>query len=104
MIGGMGWRLITGGLRRGGPSLELLDVDATPLAVPFTPDGLMREALLTLKALAPTMPDTAANLGGGDSIAADASMANGMEASVMERANANETINLAPERQNDVWA
>ena len=95
--------LTTGGLRRGGPSLEPLDDDETRLVAGLllTPNGLMRGALLTLKALAPTMPDTAANLDGGDICAADASTATGREASVAIRESAAEAINLAPERRND---
>jgi hypothetical protein len=102
-----GWRLpTTGGLRLlDGPSLVPLD-DPLDVELAAVAGRMMRDpgTLLTLKALPPTLPDMTANLGGGDSIAADASMANGMEASVMARANADETINLAPERQNDVWA
>lgn len=75
--------------------------------LPLTPDCLMRgalltlEGLLTLKALAPTLPDTAANLGGDDICAADASTANGMDASVAVRTSAEEAISLAPERLNN---
>jgi len=68
--------------------------------LPLTADGLMREGLLTLKALAPVIPDTAANRG-GDICAADASSANGMEASVAVRTSAEAAISLAPERLND---
>src|SRR5215510_1865965 len=68
---------------------------------PLIPDGLMRGALLRLKALAPTLPDTAANLGGDDICAAEASTANGMDASVAVSTSAEETINLAPEQLND---
>ena len=71
------------------------------LEPPVAPDGLTREALLTLKALAPTLPATEANLGGGDICAADASTANGVAASVAVRASAEEAISLAPERLND---
>jgi len=73
--------------------------------LPLTADGLMREGLLTLvglltlKALAPVMPDTAANRG-GEICAAVASSVNGMEASVAVRTSAEEAINLAPERLN----
>jgi hypothetical protein len=69
--------------------------------LPLTPEGLTRGALLTLKALAPTLPATEANLGGGDICAADASTAKGIAASVAVRASAEEAISLAPERLND---
>src|SRR5262245_54191 len=110
ITGGTGYGLtMTGGLRGplDGPSPEgvlgfLGGFDGMRLAMelPLTPDGLMRGALLTLKALAPTLPDTAANLGGDDICAANASTANGMEVSVAVRTSADEAINLAPERLN----
>ena len=65
---------------------------------PLIPDGLMRGALFRLKALAPTLPDTAANLGGDDICAAEASTANGMDASVAVSTSVEAAINLAPER------
>jgi hypothetical protein len=75
--------------------------DGTRLAAELTPEGLIRGALPTLKAWAPTLPETAANLGGDDICAADASTANGIAASVAMRASAEEAISLAPERLND---
>src|SRR5262245_114323 len=95
---------MTGGLRGplDGPSpLEPLGFGGIRLTaeLPLPADGLTREGLLTLKALAPILPDTAANRG-GDICAADASTVNGMEASVAVRTSAEEAINLAPERLN----
>jgi hypothetical protein len=75
-----------------------LDVELAPVEA-----RMMRDpgTLLTLKALPPTLPDTTANLGGGDSIAADASMANGMEASVAASTSAQEAISLVLDRLNN---